>query len=155
MPKHLLFIAKASSSGHLVAPQVPYEAAGSPCPLTMLEMIWNTCALHKLFGPSGATELENENAYHHAGTEYRLDDSELIKAADESGHGPLRRWLDRVGEKLIARWIDKVSGAEHLDEAISLARYHELQPVLCELDRKSTPRTRGVQGPLGVPDNVV
>ena len=134
---------------------MPYKAAGSPFPLTLLDMLEETRALHKLFGPSGAIELENENAYRHAGTEYRLDDGALVEAAAEYGHSLLRQWLDGSSHELLARWIDKVSGIEHLDEAMGMVCYHDFQAVLCELDRESTPRTRGVQGPLRVPWNVL
>lgn len=133
---------------------MPYEAAGDPFPLTILDMLKQTPALHKLFGPNSATELTTENAYHHAGTEYRLDDHELLDAAASVGKGPLLNWLEEVNHNLFKRWIDKVSGIDHLDEATEIARYHDFQAVLCQMDTGSARRTRGVQGPLGVPDNV-
>ena len=123
-------------------------------PLTVVDMLKQTRAIHKLFGRNSATELGNENAYHHAGTEYRLDDSKLLDEAAQIGHGLLRRWLEDVSHKIFAYLIDKVTKIEHLDRATDIARYHDFQAVLCQLDTESTPRTRGVQGPLGVPQSV-
>ena len=135
-------------------PQVPYEAAGSVLPLTVMDMLKKTPALHKLFGPNSAAELTTENAYHHAGTEYRLDDHELIEAAAKAQDGPLVSWIKEVNYTIFQHVIDKVSGIKHLDQATQIAQYHDFQAVLCQLDTESARRTRGVQGPLGMPDNV-
>ena len=132
---------------------MPLEAAGDAFPLTLLDMAKNKRALHKLFGPNSAEEETSDNAYHHAGTEYRLDDDGLIKVAAKARDGPLFNWIKEINHKLLARWIDKVSGIEHLDEATKIAQYHDFQAVLCQLDAGSARRTRGVEGPMGVPEN--
>ena len=134
--------------------QVPYEAAGSVLPLKLLDMLKQTRAIHKLFGPDSAKELDNENAYHHAGMEYRLDDHKLIEAAAQIGHGPLRRWVEDVSAKIFTHLLDGATKIEHLDQLTQVAQYHDFQAVLCQLDAGSARRTRGMQGPLGVPDNV-
>lgn len=129
------------------------KAEGVAFPLTLLDMAKNKAELRKLFGPNSAVEETGENAYHHAGTEYRLDDRALIAAAASAKHGPLVNWVREINHKLFARWLDKVSGIDHLDEATEIAQYHDFQAVLCQLDTGSAHRTRGVEGPMGVPDN--
>ena len=148
--------ASGSASALSCCPQVPYEAAGSVLPLTVIEMLKQTRAIHKLFGENSASELDNDNdnAYHHAGMEYRLDDHALLDAAAKVGHGPLVNWARDVSSRIFQHLIDKVSGIEHLDQATGIARYHDFQAVLCQLDTGSARRTRGVQGPLGIKDNV-
>ena len=122
--------------------------------LTLLGMLKDGHAIRMLFGSDRETELETENAYRHAGTEYRLNNKELIEQASVSTHNPLLGWLEHVLHKIKSRLIDKVTGYDHLDEALRLGHYHELQAVLCELDSKSKSRTRGLQGPLGVSKNM-
>ena len=132
---------------------MPIKAEGAAFPLTLLDMAKNERELRKLFGPNSAVEETTENAYHHAGTEYRLDDHALIEAAANAKHGPLVNWVREINHKLLARWINKVSGIDHLDEATEIAQYHDFQAVLCQLDTGSARRTRGVEGSLGVPKN--
>ncbi|KAK9842083.1 hypothetical protein WJX81_007691 [Elliptochloris bilobata] len=139
-----------------VVPKVPWEAAGSVLPDRLVKVLEKTPPLEKLFGPNSATEATGLNAYHHAGTEYRVDDRELVEAGEEAAahHDPLRRWFDRVASYLLRKFVDDISGLDHLDEAAKIGQSHDFQAVMCQMDSESQPGTRGFQGPLGVPDNI-
>lgn len=136
-----------------VLPQVPHEAGGSTFLLPLLGMLKDGEALRMFFGPDRDIELETDNAYRHAGMEYRLDNSALFEKASVSTRDPLRGWLQHAFHKVRALLIDRVTRLPHADEALRIVHYHELQAVLCELDAKAKPRTRGLQGPLHVSDN--
>ena len=134
-------------------PQVPHEAGGSTFLLPLLGRLKDGQALQMFFGADRDMELEGENAYHHAGMEYRLDNSALFEKASVSTHDPLRGWLEHLYHKVRAQVIRKITRLPHADDALRLVHYHELQAVLCELDARSKTRTRGLQGPLHVSDN--
>ncbi len=125
-------------------PQVPYSSAGGKrvgIPNGFVEH--EVEDFQRLVGSDADQEEDGVKAYHHGGTEFLLDDTALVDAVAASNSpsvGPLKAWLEAL-RKLV-----------ELPQKIGM--YHDLQLVLRQMDDASDPPTRGLQGPLGVPDNV-
>jgi len=132
-----------SPDGRCVA-QVPYSSAGDTSVGLPKGFIGQELEKFlRLVGSQADQEVDGLEAYHHGGTEFLLDDTarvDEVEASHSPSLGPLKAWLKAL-QKL-----------EHLPQTIGM--YHDLQLVLRQMDDASDPPTRGVQGPLGVPDNV-
>jgi hypothetical protein len=124
--------------------QVPYSSAGDTRVGLPKGFIGRELEdFQRLVGSQADQEVDGPEAYHHGGTEFLLDDTALVdevEASHSPNLGPLKAWLKAL-QKL-----------EHLPQTIGM--YHDLQLVLRQMDDASVPPTRGLQGPLGVPDNV-